>query len=474
MQHSIRIIAFVATAMLATACSHKDRMKPITEAYEKGDYAAAANALAPLLESRLDSEKDRTLYQLEAGMVYSAAGDTKQSAEAWRDADERMWPYLDESPEVSISEQAAAIMTNQTIIKYRGRSYDRIMCCTYQGLSHMMEGDLEKSGVDFRRALEWQRDAVDRNAKEIEGLQKKAEEDASQKGYDSNRAMDDQRFKSGLDSAYGPLNELHGYGEYEIPYATFLRGLLLQVQGGSDTLEQATVSYRRVAGMLPEADRAMVEADAILAEQVTAGSAKMPSMAYVFCESGMGPRLDEFRLDIPLFMRQVPYVGAAFPVIKFNGGAPGPFRLRAGDKSATAMLLTDMDRVVGDEFKQRLPAIITMTLVSSATKAVATYLAQEAMQSRGDGMSAFVAIMGAIYQVATNSADLRIWLTLPKHVYYARLEVPESGTLEIDLDDGKHIGPIQLESAGTTVVHIRAPGIGAPPAVRTMHFPTAG
>lgn len=40
-------------------------------------------------------------------------------------------------------------------------------------------------------------------------------------------------------------------------------------------------------------------------------------------------------------------------------------------------LLTDMDAVVAHDFNHRLPGIIFATLVSSATKALATYEAQK-------------------------------------------------------------------------------------------------
>jgi hypothetical protein len=77
----------------------------------------------------------------------------------------------------------------------------------------------------------------------------------------------------------------------------------------------------------------------------------------------------------------------------------------------------------------------------------------------------------AIYQIGTNNADLRIWLTLPKQVLYARFPAPADGTVEIELGDGQRIGPISAESSGATIVHVRSPRMGAAPAVRTMRFP---
>lgn len=447
-------------------------MRPVIERYELGDYARAAEAIAPLLEDRRESEKDRTLYELEAGSVFAAAGDLARSIEAFAAADERMWPYLDESPEVRISEEAAAILTNQTVITYRGRTYDRIMCCTYQALNHLAAGELDAAGVMLRRAYEWQRDATEKNAAEIEELEKQADAAAQEKGYDAKAAMSDAGVKSGLDSAYGPLREMQGYADFAVPYSTYLQALQLQLTGRADALAQATVAFRRTAGMLSEEDRLYAELDAQLAESAASGAPLAPAV-HVIVESGSGPWLDEFRLDIPLFIRQVPYVGIALPVLKFKEGAAGAFTVRAGGEAYPSRVLTDMDRVVADEFNRRLPAIVTLTIVSSATKAIATYLAQQAVYEQNPDAAWVVAIAGALYQVGTNSADLRIWLTLPKRVLYARLPAPSDGSLEIDLEGGQRIGPISVESNGATIVHVRAPRAGVAPAVRTMRFPSA-
>jgi hypothetical protein len=112
-----------------------------------------------------------------------------------------------------------------------------------------------------------------------------------------------------------------------------------------------------------------------------------------------------------------------------------------------------------------------MTIVSSATKAIATYLAQRAVAEQNPDAAWVVAIAGALYQVGTNSADLRIWLTLPKQVLYARFPAPADNTVEIELGDGLRVGPISTESNGATIVHVRTPRMGATPAVRTMRFP---
>lgn len=444
-------------------------MKPVMADFSRGDYAGATREMAPLLADRRDSEKDRTLYELEAGTVFAAAGDIERSMQAFATADDRMWEYLDQEPDVRVSEQAVAILTNQTIVTYRGTTYDRIMCCAYQALNHLSRGERGKAMVSLRRALEWQNDALAKNAKEVEELERRADAAGDSKGYDAQRALKDPRTKGELESAYGPLRELQGYGEFEVPYATYLRALVLQASGGRSELEQATVAYRRVAGMLPEADRGYALEQAGRCELATAG-APATGEVHVLVESGTGPWLREFKISIPLFLRTVPYVGAAFPVLMRGEPGPAGFALRADGHAHPSSVLTDMNRVVGDEFNRRLPGIIAVTLVSSATKAIATYAIQDSLDRRSRDSAILAAVIGGVYQAATNSADLRIWTTLPKQVDYARCTAPADGSVEVVLGDGQRIGPIAVESQALTLVHVRVPRAGAAPAVRTMRL----
>ncbi len=465
------IVALVLAATALAGCSHADRMRSTVAAFERGAYPKASEEVSELLKDRRDSSKDRLLYELEAGCVFTAAGDAARAEKSLRWADEEMWRYLDSEPDVRVSEQAAAIATNQTIVRYRGTTYDRIMCPTYLALGQLAKGDLEAAGVSLRRAYEWQRDAVEKNAKEIESLERKARKRAEEKGYDANRAMEDARTKEGLESAYGPIREMRGYAEFAIPYATYLQSMQQMLTGRADAAAQAVVGFRKVAGMLRESDRGYAEADAKAAEDASLGK-RQPPTVYVLVESGMAPALEEFKISIPLFSRELPYIGAAFPVLKMRAGGPSGFTARAGNASHPSMLLTDMDAVVAGDFNRRLPAIITMTIISSASKAVGTYFLQEAAETGGNNTAAkWVAFGAAIYQAATNSADLRTWLTLPKEVLYARFDAPADGFVSVDLGDGQRIGPLAVESEGDTVVHIRVPGSGATPAVRTMRFP---
>jgi len=115
---------------------------------------------------------------------------------------------------------------------------------------------------------------------------------------------------------------------------------------------------------------------------------------------------------------------------------------------------------------------ITVTSDLSLPSEPPLVAAQQAAMNSGDNNTAWIIAIGMMaYQMGTNSADLRTWLTLPKRVLYASFAAPADGQVSVELSDGRAIGPIATESDGLTIVHVRSPGPAAEPAVRTMRIP---
>jgi hypothetical protein len=182
-------------------------------------------------------------------------------------------------------------------------------------------------------------------------------------------------------------------------------------------------------------------------------------MVYVLMETGRAPSRKELRLDIPLFMQEVPYVGAAFPLLEFHDGQVTSFSVEGGTTPLNSFTLCDLDAVVKRNFDDQLPLVIVATLVSSASKAVGTYFAQKAAGDYGWA----AALGGAIYQVSMNSADLRCWLTLPKQWLAARLPRPDSGTLSVVLGDGQRLDGLALPDAPVSIVYLKSVRSGTRP-----------
>ncbi len=129
------------------------------------------------------------------------------------------------------------------------------------------------------------------------------------------------------------------------------------------------------------------------------------------------PIRDQIRIDIPIIVSKVSYIGAAFPTIKPQGNFL-PYLTVAADGSN---YVTKDDLQHGQHRRARLqereqPVVIAKTIASAVAKATAAYVANDAGRQQGDVAGLLVQLSTAIYQMAVNIADTRTWTTLPRGI----------------------------------------------------------
>jgi hypothetical protein len=356
-------------------------------------------------------------------------------------------------------------MVNQTILPYRGHAYDKIMAATYQTLNYLDLGKPDQARVEINRAYQYQKDAVAANASNIAAAQSaaaKASADSRQNPspdtYDVQRAQNDPQFNANIHQAYSDLDNLQAYAPYVNPFSVYLQGLYYLASGQTmSDFEQARVAFKKVQDLI--GSNPNIDADYALANQLSSGNlATPPPLTYVIFETGMAPIRTEIRIDIPLFIvsRQVPYVGVAFPQLQYNPQyCPGLLVQAANASPLHTVLLCDMDRVIAQDFKNELPTIIIKTLISAGAKAAAQYGLYEATKSNGYA-SLFATVAGVVYQAATNQADLRTWVTLPKQFTYCRLPTPADRKLVLIADGSGASETVDLPPGLINLVYVKS------------------
>jgi hypothetical protein len=145
------------------------------------------------------------------------------------------------------------------------------------------------------------------------------------------------------------------YGDYVNPFSVFLDGLFFTVlgEGGSD-LERGRKSFERVAAMVPE--NPFVRADLDAAASAAEGKAP-EGVTYVIFETGTAAAREQVRVDIPTFVvsSRMPYVGAAFPKLKFNEAYVPSLGVKAGETTVNTATVASMDSVIANDFKNEWP-----------------------------------------------------------------------------------------------------------------------
>ena len=469
--HIARLSLPTALLGLLVGCqTYNTQSANTANAWQSGDGVAAAAEVSRMAEEKAGS-KDELLWRLEQGAILKATGDIEGSLAAFDQAEVIVNKFEEES-KVRLGGRTASLLTNQAALPYRGRAYDKIMMNTYKALSYMLLDDTENARVELNRALQRQRDAVDENQKRLEEATAAAE--AGKKGelegeegkpapsYDVERAQQDPKFAGATDAAMAELDaRLLPYADYVNPFSVFLDGIFFTQLGLDNAdVERARKSLERVRSMSPGT---YIEEDYRMAENMANGD-PAETVTYVIFASGSAPERDQLKIDIPLFLvSSVSYVGAAFPKLAYNDNyIPVATAITSDGTAYDTELLCNMDSVISRDFKNEWPSVLTATLLTTATKAIAGKAMEDAVGD--DWKSKLIAKAVNIgWQASTNNADLRTWKSLPKTFSYARIPTPADGSLKLNI--GYTNTDIQVEPGKSNFVFIRSVNPGSAPIV---------
>jgi hypothetical protein len=426
------LVLMVAVAGL-TGCQTYNQQNTFGEFYKRGDLAGAQReATAKALDTA--EGKDAIVWRLEEASILRAAGKYEESNRSFDMAQARIDKYSEEA-KTKISNEAGALLSNQANLPYRGRAYDGIMLNTYKALNYLQMGDPDRARVELIRAYQRQQDAVEANKRTIEKTQEEASKlkESDQKAIA--KARENDKFKGEMDSNFSDLDKLQPYGDYVNPFSVYLDGLFYMATATSPSdVEHAQKSFERASAFSP--NNSFLKADLEAIQGVLAGKA-IPPTTYVIFETGCGPIRDQIRIDIPIIVVSVSYVGAAFPKLKYDADYASTLTVSAGGASSSSEVVASMDSVVGRDFKNELPTIITKTLASTITKALATTAINEAARQADSTAYIVSKIATAGYQAAVNIADCRTWTTLPKEFQVCRVPTPADRKLDLTASGGQ-------------------------------------
>lgn len=487
------VLAVVVLIVFMTGCvGTTARMKnsSFMDDYARGNYEQAINKALEVNEENQDGalEDDVLLWDMQASLACFAQGDYTKTCELL-DKVETMAKDedLEDSADAVGKEATAAVLSNY-LNDYTPTLYDKILINTYKGIAFSMSGDTQNARVEFNRAYDRQRRSVEEfkaeimekaelSKKELEKEEKDSEKSAEGEENTSDKGEKaSEEKKGGIDmdatfaNAKEKIYEAKGgsqwepYADFVNPYTSYISGLFwLNAGADKSDMSKAVDSLSRVAGM---SSSPVVESDLRLAKSTLSGKPVSDEFVWVIFENGLGPELEEFRLDIPLFLvkSDVSMASLALPKLKSRDAAFSHLTPRyAGEDKDKTVELASIDRVVETEFDLNYDALIMKSLVSLATKsAFQTGVSRVA----GD----YGAIINTFYSVLTTSADLRMWSALPKDIQVAKFSRTELTNLQLLAPAGDVVAEVDLPSSGNCVVFVRIPTSTTPAAVNVMTF----
>jgi uncharacterized protein len=377
--------------LLLSGCtlSYTDAMQQVDRDLAAQQPQAALKAL-----DKISGGKDQALYLLNKAMVLRVMGDYAGSVAAFEQAKPLM-QYLEAT---SVTENAAAFTFTENLRAYQPPLYERLLVHVYQGLNYLQLGEPDSARVE---------------AAQIEDLLRRLypNADAAPNGGDAF-----PRYFSGL--VYEDTGQ---YSDAMIAYRQAFKSY--KAQGASDAsiprdLQLSLCRFAESLGLTDELDdykkRFNLDTWPPVSKQDDEGQ-----LAFIYGD-GMGPVkfAQTALLPDPINGR---YYSVTLPVVRTRARETYA-EISAGGVSATTSRVASIGDDAEEQYKADRPKLLAAEFSRNVTRTVAANQADKQAQ----GLGAVVSLLASV----ADTADIRIWSTLPDNIQLARLRLPP-GTYDL-------------------------------------------
>lgn len=301
-------------------------------------------------------------------------------------------------------EQSNALFTNDSAITYVPPAYEMSMLHSYKALNYVYKNDLEGALVEIRRANKVQVDALADNQTEISDTVAQAQQHYPSM---SNVTRD---IKNGFQNAFTfYLSALlyQGDKQYDDAYIDYKKAL--EIQPNNIYLQQDVMRLAKKQGFtqdLNEFKRRFSDVKPLAAQH---------GEVVVLFEQGLVPKQDEFKLRLPIYTSggDARFYSLAMPVYKDNAYVSSINNINIDSQSLALNPLVHIEALAAKTLEQQIPARVSRQVLRLVAK---EKVRAELARSTGDVGN----IIANIYNLASEQADTRSWLTLPNQISVAR------------------------------------------------------
>ena len=430
-------VSLSGCAMNSIFINYPSQLAPVKQSLN----SATPEALVPKLADNI-SGNDGLLYAQEAGRVSQIAGNFAASKQYYQDA---MAAYLafDDRAKISASDlgaSASSLVLNDNAIPYRGPGFERIMLHQYQALNYLFSHDFQGALVEVRRGNELQSSEQARYEKSKKSVQSMA-----------NGTIDAEMDK--LNKAAGSVTS-----SFLNAYSYYTTGMLHEVLGEPN---DAFIDYRKAAQITP--DNPYLQQDLVrLAKQLGMpqyeefkrrwGDAIFPKASegqvIVLYERDFVP--EKQSLTVPFTINGNWQTVSLATYTSGNTSLAPATIIGLGTVLQTAPL-ANIDALAITALKEELPS----TLVRQAARVYAKSEMARQVENTGKtrrNETDIGLIAMQIFNVVSEQADRRSWLTLPSQAQIARRYLSQ-GSYQLALANASP-SPIEIKAGKTTLVWV--------------------
>ena len=355
-------------------------------------------------ESQNWGRRDKVLYLLNRAMLLRMQGNLAGSNKAFTEAQR----LIDKLYGVSVTQEIGSVIINDRTRSYVGEEFEQVLLHVYMALNF-----LEMNQPDAARVEALQIDLTLRQfSKKI--AKKKYTEDAFAR-YLSGLIYEQQGEWSDALIEYRKAYE--AYGEYRREYGIAL----------PPSLQHDLLRLTAQLGLADEHQRYQQEFG--IGEDALDAKPRDEQGQLVFVlHSGLAPVKRENAVILPVPGSHT-LVKIALPYYQSRSTPAKGARLRVADQELRLELAEDVNAIAIHDLEVKMPIIQARALARASIKGAAV----GGLQRQDQWLAALLVQLGGL---ATEHADTRSWITLPRDIYIGRMFLPPGKyTVRLELLD---------------------------------------
>ena len=452
-----RISLFFIVGFAFSSCSsmqfqdlfsgYAQQMKEVRQAQKTGDFTKAQ----ALITNRQKGDNNYALSMLERARLQYLLNDWQKSQHDFS----LVYKTLEEErakAKIQLSKglkQVGAVFSNDNAIAYEIPAYEQSMMHSYQALNYLNLGDMEGALVEIRRANLVQEQALRDNQNSIDEAELDFNHSALQSAYPSMDLMIGD-LKNGFQNAYtfylsGIMYEAAGqandaYIDYKKALEIYPNNLYLQ----QDVLRLATK-----LGMVDD-----LEHFTKLYGQLKETETKDIGQVVFLIEQGIINAKDDLSVHLPIFYYydDARYFNFSLPVYRDDTYDFQQAKLTLNHIEYQAQEIVKFQSLASKHLSDMLPGLVARQAVRVIAK---EQLRKQISKDGGD----IANIIANLYNIASEQADTRSWLTLPNNMQIMRLTLA-TGKQDLSLTVSGQTQEINIEvnKNRLTLVNVSAVG----------------
>lgn len=446
-----RLVLFALSAFLLCSCANKSmtRYETLAPVLKKEGFEGTIQKIEKKKDD-IYGKNSEFLYHFDKGMLYHYTGNNKESIKSFEKAEQ----VYEDLYTKSVTNEAAAIVTNDNIRPYRARPFEVLLMYQYQILNYLAIGDLDGALVEVRRAQI-----------ASEALYQKDKEKVNDNGW--------LRYLSAIvyemageedDAAIAYLKAAKAFEEGNISMPKeaweFINESLTKMDRADDlkNFKSAPLSQTPKATDAREKGQEIIVIgyaghSPILGEMYLSGTYVSGTAMNLTYKDGKTGKVGSFTVFVP------PVAGAGSNTFHVGFALPEKMEL----PQRTSLFSVNLDgkmRIspekvanIDAELEQNMKDENATTMVRTATRVILrTIAAQKAKSTTNTGNGIFDLVKNIAVDVGQSQleqADLRVGLFMPNSIYVTRIPVTE-GTHQLNVSalgaHGQIVGDYRLDN----------------------------